>query len=87
MKPGISRSHPAAFIILIDQSGSMQEPTLFLNRKMAKSEAGADGKHAGLELLSRSKREDGYAIISTSPYWGITANRYNRCGAIPPKYS
>lgn len=57
----ISRSHPASFIILIDQSGSMQEPTLFLNRKMAKSEAVALTVNMLVsELLSRSKREDGY---------------------------
>lgn len=57
----ISRSHPAAFIILIDQSGSMQEPTLFLGRKMAKSEAVALTVNMLIsELLSRSKREDGY---------------------------
>ena len=57
----ISRSHPAAFIILIDQSGSMQEPTSFLGRKMAKAEAVALTVNMLIsELLSRSRREDGY---------------------------
>ena len=57
----ISRNHPAAFLILIDQSGSMSEPTTFHGRRMSKSEAVALTVNMLIdELLNRCKREEGY---------------------------
>lgn len=57
----ISRNHPAAFIILIDQSGSMNETTLLNHQKISKADAVSlivNGLIA--ELLHRCRREDGY---------------------------
>lgn len=57
----ISRNHPAAFLILIDQFGSMSEPTTFHGRRMSKSEAVALTVNMLIdELLNRCKREEGY---------------------------
>ena len=57
----INRTHPVAFIILIDQSGSMSEPTVFMQRKMSKAEAVALIVNRMIaELMFRCKRDDGY---------------------------
>lgn len=57
----ISSSNPTAFVILIDQSGSMNEQTLYNNELMSKSQAVANTVNMLLsELMNRSKREDGY---------------------------
>ena len=57
----ISRNSPAAFVILIDQSGSMAERTVFNNESMSKAEAVTLAVNMLItELLNRSKKEDGY---------------------------
>ena len=57
----ISRKSPALFVILIDQSGSMEEPTSLYGRTVSKAEAVAATVNMLLgELLHRSRREEGY---------------------------
>ena len=57
----INRTHPVAFIILIDQSGSMNEPIVFMQREMSKAEAVALIVNRMIaELMFRCKRDDGY---------------------------
>lgn len=57
----ISRETPALFVVLIDQSGSMEEPTLFYGSRVSKAEAVASTVNMLLsELLYRSRREEGY---------------------------
>lgn len=57
----ITRKNPALLLILLDCSGSMQENTTFLARRMAKAEASAIAVNMYLEgMLDYSKREEGY---------------------------
>ncbi len=57
----ISRSNPILFVILIDQSGSMEELTRFNGKLIPKSEAVAMTVNILIsELLYRSRREEGY---------------------------
>ncbi len=57
----ITRTHPTAFIILIDQSGSMEELTSFCGSRMSKAEAVALATNMLIsELINRCKREEGY---------------------------
>ena len=57
----ISRKSPALFVVLIDQSGSMEEPTSLYGRTVSKAEAVAATVNMLLgELLHRSRREEGY---------------------------
>lgn len=74
----ISSSNPTAFVILIDQSGSMQELTLFNNELMSKSQAVANSVNIMLsEFLNRSRREDGhrnYFDIAVLGYHGDQVN-------------
>ena len=54
----ISRKSPALFVVLIDQSGSMEEPTSLYGRTVSKAEAVAATVNMLLgELLNRSRRE------------------------------
>lgn len=77
----ISRNSPAAFIILIDQSGSMAETVVIDRKEVVKAKAVAFIVNMLIaELLNRSRREEGTAIISISPYWGITETRLLPCG-------
>lgn len=56
----ITRRHRTAFLILIDQSGSMAERIDFLGRRMTKAEAVAEVTDSLLfELIERSRRDDG----------------------------
>ena len=57
----ISRKTPALFVILIDQSGSMEEPTTLYGKSVSKAEAVATTVNMLIgELLHRSRREEGY---------------------------
>lgn len=57
----ISRSNPILFVILIDQSGSMEELTCFNGKLIPKSEAVAMTVNILIsELLYRSRRGEGY---------------------------
>ena len=52
---------PAIFVILIDQSGSMEEPTTLYGKSVSKAEAVATTVNMLIgELLHRSRREEGY---------------------------
>jgi len=56
----ITRRHRTAFIIAIDQSGSMNETLTFRGRRTSKAEAVAEVANALLtELLLRATREEG----------------------------
>ncbi len=56
----ITRLHPAAFIILIDRSGSMSEKITGPRRRAAKSDFVASATNLILsELVHRSRREEG----------------------------
>lgn len=57
----ISRNSPAAFIILIDQSGSMAETVVIDRKEVVKAKAVAFIVNMLIaELLNRSRREEGY---------------------------
>lgn len=70
----ISRKNPALFVILIDQSGSMEEPTLLYGQTVTKAQAVADTVNMLIaELLHRSRREEGcrdYFDIAVLGYHG-----------------
>ncbi|MBQ4279661.1 MAG: VWA domain-containing protein [Rikenellaceae bacterium] len=70
----ITRTHPTAFVILIDQSGSMEEPTSFCGERMSKAEAVARATNMLIsELINRCRREDGcrdYFDIAVIGYSG-----------------
>lgn len=72
----ISRNNPTAFVILIDQSGSMEELTSYNGEQMPKSEAVTLIVNALLtEIINRSTREDGvrdYFDIAVYGYHGET---------------
>ncbi len=56
----ITRTHRTAFLLLIDQSGSMTEPLRFRGRDMTKAEAVATITNDLLfELIERARRDDG----------------------------
>lgn len=56
----ITRKNPTAVVILIDQSGSMAEKTLFAGRELSKAEAVASIVNMLIsELINRSRREEG----------------------------
>lgn len=56
----ITRLNPTAFVILIDQSGSMEEQITFDSIRMSKSEAVTIAANMLIsELVNRSRREDG----------------------------
>ena len=56
----ITRTHRTAFILLIDESGSMAEEILFHGRPMTKAEAVASITNSMLfELIERARRSDG----------------------------
>lgn len=57
----ISRTNPTLFVVLIDQSGSMEELTLFNGELIPKSEAVSLIVNMLIaELLNRSRREEGH---------------------------
>lgn len=57
----ITRQHPALFILLIDQSGSMDERITIHRRTLAKAEYVAEVAGGMItELVSRCRREEGY---------------------------
>lgn len=54
----ITRTHKAAFVILIDRSGSMAEEVVFQGRTTTKAEALAEAVNSLLEeIINRSRRE------------------------------
>lgn len=56
----INSRHRTAFVILLDQSGSMAEPTTFNGCRMSKAEALAEVTNRLIfELLCRARRSDG----------------------------
>lgn len=56
----ITRKNPTAIIILIDQSGSMAEKTVYADMEVPKAEAVASIVNSLLsELINRSRREEG----------------------------
>ena len=72
----ISRNSPAAFIILIDQSGSMAETVVIDRKEVVKAKAVAFIVNMLIaELLNRSRREEGYR-----DYFDITETRLLPCG-------
>ena len=73
----ITRLNPTAFIILIDQSGSMEEQVLFNSTRMTKADSVALVTNRLIsELMLRSYREDGvrdYFDIAVIGYSGDKA--------------
>jgi len=71
----ITRKNPTAFLIFIDQSGSMEEATLFNNRQMSKAEAVALTVNMTIsELINRCRREDFYADYFEIAVFGYSGN-------------
>jgi len=70
----ITRAAPSAFVLLVDQSGSMRERVVFNGIDMTKAEAVALATNTLLaELVSRSRREDGvrdYFEVAVIGYGG-----------------
>lgn len=68
----ITRANPSAFIILIDQSGSMDESVVFDSNTMPKAEAVALMANMLIgEIVNRSRREEGvrdYFHIAAAGY-------------------
>ena len=70
----ITRSHRTAFILAIDQSGSMAEKLLFRGRQTTKAEAVAEVTNRLLfELIERARRSD-----EVRDYYDIAAGRSAR---------
>lgn len=70
----ITRTHRTAFVIMIDQSGSMQESVLFGAERMTKAEGVALAANTFIdEIISRSRRDGGiydYYDIAAIGYSG-----------------
>ncbi len=70
----ITRLHPTAFIVLIDQSGSMKERIFFAGDRMTKAKAVARVTNSFIdELIHRARREGGirdYYDIAVVGYSG-----------------
>ena len=70
----ITRTHRTAFVIMIDQSGSMQESVLFGSERMTKAEGVALAANTFIdEIISRSRRDGGiydYYDIAVVGYSG-----------------
>lgn len=85
----ITRSHRTAFILAIDQSGSMAEKLLFRGRQTTKAEAVAEVTNRLLfELIERARRSDevrDYYDIAVLGYSGgrnrIAAERSGAAGS------
>lgn len=57
----ITQQNPTAILLLVDQSGSMAEPTLWNGEKMTKAQAVSSAINALIaELVARSRKENGY---------------------------
>lgn len=75
----ISRRHRTAFLIAIDQSGSMEEQCTFLHRRMSKAEAVAEVTDGLIyELIERARRSDG-----VRDYYDIALLSYSGEGVRP----
>ena len=69
----ITRAHRTAFLLLIDQSGSMNEPLCFRGREMTKAEAvAAITNDLIFELIERARRDDG-----VRDYYDLTVLGYS----------
>lgn len=70
----INRTHRTSFVIMIDQSGSMQETVLFGCQRMTKAEGVALAANTFIdEIISRSRRDGGiydYYDIAVIGYSG-----------------
>jgi hypothetical protein len=77
----ITRETPAAFIFMIDQSGSMSNKLTFANQEMSKAEAVARIINKTFnELISRCTKNDGirdYAYIALIGYGGKSDEEAN----------
>lgn len=74
----ITRKNPTAFIIFIDQSGSMEEFTMFNNQQMTKAEAVALAVNMMItELINRSRKDTGYADYFEIAVFGYHGNEIN----------
>ena len=75
----ITRAATSAFVLLIDQSGSMQERVIFNGSSMTKAEAVALAANTLLaELVNRSRREEG-----VRDYFEVAALGYSGRGIYP----
>lgn len=69
----ITQKCPTAVLLLVDQSGSMAEPTLWGGETVTKAEAVSSAINTLLaELIARSRRDGGY-----QPYYDIAALGYS----------
>lgn len=76
----ITRSHRTAFILAIDQSGSMAEKLLFRGRQTTKAEAVAEVTNRLLfELIERARRSD-----EVRDYYDIAVLGYSGDGIAKP---
>lgn len=77
----ISRETPAAFLIMLDQSGSMGETLIFNGKEITKAEAVADILNKLLsELINRCRKADGirdYFDIAIIGYGGESPSKAN----------
>ena len=74
----ITRSHRTAFILAIDQSGSMAEKLLFRGRQTTKAEAVAEVTNRPLfELIERARRSD-----EVRDYYDIAVLGYSGDGIV-----
>ena len=74
----ITRSHRTAFILAIDQSGSMAEKLLFRGRQTTKAEAVAEVTNRLLfELIERARRSD-----EVRDYYDIAVLGYSGDGIV-----
>lgn len=78
MYASITRSHRTAFILAIDQSGSMAEKLLFRGRQTTKAEAVAEVTNRLLfELIERARRSD-----EVRDYYDIAVLGYSGDGIV-----
>ncbi|MFI3282310.1 MAG: vWA domain-containing protein [Rikenellaceae bacterium] len=75
----ITREHRTAFVVLIDQSGSMSEPIEYEGRELAKAEAVALVTNQIIaELIERARRHDG-----VRDYYDVAVLGYSGEGVTP----
>lgn len=72
----VTRKNPTAIIILIDQSGSMAEKTVYAGVEMPKADAVASIVNSLLsELINRSRREEGVRDYFDIAIYGYSGNK------------
>lgn len=71
----ITRNHRTAFVLLIDASGSMSEPTCYEGRRMTKAEAvTAIANGLLFELIERARRDDGVRDYYDLAVWSYSGD-------------